>query len=87
MEEAQLLGYGVLVVITLGSFIAVINKFTQPINDLKVVIQKLNDCIENIKKDNEVQNKRIEKHGFEIDNLKERVNKVETKVNLYHEKE
>lgn len=87
MEEAQLLGYGVLVVITLGSFVAVISKFTQPINDLKVVIQKLNDCIENIKKDNEVQNKRIEKHGLEIDELKGRMNKVETKVNLYHQKE
>lgn len=87
MEKAELIGYAVMIIITLGSFVAVISKFTQPINDLKIVIQKLNDCIENIKKDNEIQNKRIEKHGLEIDNLKDRVSKVETKVNLYHDNE
>lgn len=84
MEETQMIGYAVVVVITLGSFIAVIQKFTQPINELKVVIQKLNDCIESLRNDNEVQNKRLEKHGIEIDDLKDRVGKVETKINLYH---
>ena len=43
LEETQMIGYAVVVVITLGSFIAVIQKFTQPINELKVVIQKLNE--------------------------------------------
>lgn len=84
MDEAQWIGNVVLVIITLGSFIAVISKFTQPINDLKLVIQKLNDCIENLKKDNEVQNKRIEKHGIEIDELKGKVSKIETKIDMYH---
>lgn len=84
MGEAQWIGNVVLVIITLGSFIAVISKFTQPINDLKLVIQKLNDCIENLKKDNEIQNKRIEKHGIEIDELKGKVSKIETKIDMYH---
>ncbi|MFQ9974112.1 hypothetical protein [Coprobacillus cateniformis] len=84
MPQEQLLGNIVLVVITLGSFIAVIQKFTQPINELKVVIQELRDCISTLRNDNEIQNKRIEKHGIEIDELKDRVGKVETKVNLYH---
>lgn len=84
MGEAQWIGNVVLVIITLGSFIAVISKFTQPINDLKLVIQKLNDCIENLRKDNEIQNKRIEKHGIEIDELKGKVSKIETKIDMYH---
>ena len=85
MNEAQVVGYGVLVIITLGSFIAIIQKFTQPINELKIVIEKLNSCIEHIKEDSQVQNKRIEKHGIEIDELKDRVGKVETKIEMFHE--
>ena len=32
MNEAQFVGNVVLTLITLGSFVAIINKFTQPIN-------------------------------------------------------
>ena len=84
MPQEQFIGNVIMVVITLGSFIAVIQKFTQPINDLKIVIQELRDCIVNLKSDNELQNKRLEKHGVEIDELKDRVGKVETKVKMYH---
>ena len=84
MGEAEILGYAVTVVITLGAFIAVIQKFTQPINDLRVVIQKLNDNIDALKTDNANQNKRIEKHGEEIDQLDKRVGKLENKVEIYH---
>ena len=84
MGEAEVLGYAVTVVITLGAFIAVIQKFTQPINDLRVVIQKLNDNIDALKNDNANQNKRIEKHGEEIDQLDKRVGKLENKVEIYH---
>lgn len=86
MEDTQFLGYLVMAIITLGGFVTVIQKFTQPINDLKVVIQELRDCISSIKADNATQNRRIEEHGKEIDDLKTRVNKVETKVDLYHGK-
>lgn len=85
MNEAQFVGNVVLTLITLGSFVAIINKFTQPINELKIVIEKLNSCIEHIKEDEEVQNKRLEKHGIEIDDLKSRVGKVETKLEITNE--
>ncbi len=85
MNEAQFVGNVVLTVITLGSFVAIINKFTQPINELKIVIEKLNSCIEHIKEDEAIQNKRLEKHGIEIDDLKTRIGKVETKLEVTNE--
>lgn len=84
MNEAQIIGYVVLAVITLGSFIAVVLKFTQPINESRVVIQKLNDIIDNLKSDNAVQTKRIDKHGEEIEQLDKRVGKIETRMDIYH---
>ena len=84
MNEAQVIGYAVSVIITLGAFVAVIQKFTQPINELKIVIQKLNDNIDALKTDSINQNRRIEKHGEEIENLDKRVGKIETKIDLYH---
>lgn len=84
MNEAQFLGYLIPAIVTLGGFIAVIMKFTQPINDLRIVIQKLNDTIDTLKKDNDLHNKRIEKHGEEIDELKHDVNKLKTKMDMYH---
>lgn len=84
MDEAQMIGYVVLVVITLGSFIAVVQRFTQPINDLKVVIQELRDCINVLKNDNETQNRRITEHGKDIDQLKMDVGELKTKMDMYH---
>ena len=83
-DSMQFMGYLVNAIITLGGFIAVIMKFIQPINDLRVVIQKLNDTIDTLKSDNAIQNKRIEKHGEQIDNLARKVGKIETKMELYH---
>lgn len=84
MDQTQFLGYLVTAIITLGSFIAVIQKLTQPINDLKVVIQELRDCISSLKSDNATQNRRLDEHGKDIDDLKDRMTKAETKINLYH---
>ena len=84
MEQTQVIGYAVTVIITLGSFIAVIQKFTQPINELKIVIQKLNDNIDALKTDSINQNRRIEKQGEEIENLDKRVGKIETRMDMYH---
>lgn len=86
MDEMQFLGYLIMAVISLGSFIAVILKFTQPINELRVVIQKLNDNIDSLKSDNANQTRRIDKHGEEIDKLDKRVGTLETKVDMYHGK-
>lgn len=84
MNELQFIGYLVSAVITLGGFVAIIMKFIQPINDLRVVIQKLNDTIETLKTDNASQNRRIEKHGEQIDALHHKVDKIETKMEMYH---
>ena len=84
MEDMQFVGYLVSAIITLGGFIAVIMKFIQPINDLRIVIQKLNDNIDALKNDNKSHDERITKHGEEIDKLDNRVGKLETKMDLYH---
>lgn len=84
MDEMQFIGYLVSAVITLGGFIAIIMKFIQPINDLRVVIQKLNDNIDAIKNQNETHEMRITQHGKEIDSLDTRVGTLETKMDLYH---
>lgn len=84
MSEAQIVGYIVMAVVTLGGFIGVIQKMTQPINDLRVVVQELRDCINSLKTDNSLQNKRLDKHGQEIDKLNIRVESIETKINMYH---
>lgn len=85
MEQAQLIGYVVIAIITLGSFIAVITKFTQPINELKIVIQKLNDTIDVLRSDNDNQNKRLDRHRAEIEDLQIRTSKIETKMEIYKE--
>lgn len=84
MNELQFLGYMVTAIITLGGFIAIVMKFIQPINDLRVVIQKLNDNIDTLRNDNANQNKKIDKHGEQIDKLDHRVGKIETKIEMYH---
>lgn len=84
MDEAQFLGYLVMAIITLGGFVAVIMKITQPINDLRVVVQELRDCINTLKTDNTTQNKRLDEHGKDIDDLKVKVGTLETKIQMYH---
>ena len=91
MDDLQFLGNIVMAIITLGGFIAVVVKFVQPINDLRIVIQKLNDNIDNMKSDNEKQEKRMNKHDEdisrhdrEIGKLDSRVGKLETRVETYH---
>ena len=87
MDETQFLGYLVTAVITLGAFVVVIQRLTQPINDLRVVIQELRDCVNSLKNDNAAQNRHIEEHTKAIGNLEDRVTKVETKVDMYHGKQ
>ena len=83
-NETQIIGLIVIAIVTLGGFITIILKMTQPINDLRVVIQELRDCINSLKNDNSTQNKRLDKHGEEIDKLNNRVGKIETKISMYH---
>ena len=84
MNQPEFIGYLILALVTLGSFIAVIQRFTQPINELKVVIQELKDCIKEITKDNDTQNKRLDRHREEIEDLQRRTSKIETRIEMYH---
>ena len=84
MEQAQLIGYAVLAIITLGSFIVVIQKFTQPINELRVVIQELRDCINSIIKENARHTERLDKHRDQIEELQKDVAEIKTKMDMYH---
>lgn len=84
MEEAQLIGEAIKTIITLGAFVAVIVKFIQPINELRIVIQKLNDNIDAMKKDNEDHEKRISRNSDKLDNHESRINTLEIKVGTYH---
>ena len=84
MEELQFLGEAIKTIITLGAFIAVIVKFIQPINELRIVIQKLNDNIDSIKRDNEDHEKRISRNSDKLGNHENRINTLEIKVGTYH---
>lgn len=86
MSEAEILGYIVLAVITLGSFVTVVFKFTQPVNDLRVVIQELRDCINSINKEKDRQNERLNAHAKQLDDITGRVGRLETKMDMYHPK-
>lgn len=84
LDEAQLIGYAVLTIITLGSFIVVIQKFTQPINELRIVIQELKDCINGITKENARHTERLDKHRDQIEELQKDVAEIKTKMDMYH---
>lgn len=84
MEQAQLIGYAVIAIITLGSFIVVIQRFTQPINELRVVIQELKDCIKNINKENARHTERLDKHRDQIEELQKDVAEIKLMVNIHH---
>ena len=84
MDNYQFLGYVITAIVTLGAFIAVISKFTKPLNDLRVVIQRLNDSIDALKNADDRHGKKIEEHDHKIDKLDHRVDKLETRVDMYH---
>lgn len=82
MDDVLLIGYAVTAVVILGGFIGIIMKFTQPINDLRVVIQKLNDKIDSMIEDANELKTRVSAHGKEIDDLGTRVCKIETRIDI-----
>lgn len=81
MDTIQFIGYLITSIVILGAFVGVVMKFVQPINDLRVVIQKLNDAIDTLTRDNQEQNNRINKHGEQIDDLNTRVASIESNMN------
>lgn len=87
MDETQFLGYLVLAVISLGAFLLVVQRFTQPINDLRVVIQELRDCVKSLRDNSNAQASELKEHGAAINDLRGRVDRVELKVSMYHNDE
>ncbi len=95
MDQAQIIGT---VAIGLGAILTMIvsiNNLTKPlkefkdgfiesISELKLAIQELKDCVSGLKEMNNIINKRLEKHGEEIDELKRRVDKLATRMDMYH---
>ena len=86
MEQAQLIGYGIIALSTILGFVVTVLKFVQPINELRIVIQKLNDNIDALSKDSEFQNNRLNRHSEQIEKLKSRVSTLETSMKFYHDK-
>ena len=84
MDEMSFLGYAVTAIITLGAFIAIITKFTQPLNEVRLAIQKLIDRLDSMKEADDKRDKKIAENAEHIEKLDNRVGVVETKMKLYH---
>ena len=84
MDELQFLGLAIGAIITLGAFVGVIMKFIQPINELRLAIQKLTDYIDAMKADDKNRDDRIKNHDEQLDKLHGRVGKLETRMSIYH---
>lgn len=83
MDElsAQMIGYAVLVLITLGSFGGLIFKISAPITRLQVAVEKLTPILDNINSDLNSLANRVSIHGKEIDELRDRIIRLEEKLN------
>lgn len=71
--------------ITIGAFLVVIWRFTDPINKLNIAIQELRDFMKHEKETNDEQNKRLKEHGRAIDDLNIKFKGLETQVKMYHD--
>jgi CHASE3 domain sensor protein len=80
-----ILGYIVLgLAALLGLFITFQKLFTEPVNALNITMQQLIGKIDALTKDDERQNETLSEHGKQINDLHDRVGKVETKMEMYH---
>lgn len=84
MDANQFLGYLISGIITLGGFVAIVYKFTQPINDLKIVIQELKDTLNSMRENDKRRDETLAAHGRDITELRETVGNLKTKVEMYH---
>ena len=71
-------------IVTIGGFLAIIWKFTEPINKLNLAIQELRDYMRQERETNDRQNKRLDEHGKAIDNLNVEMQGLKTRVEMYH---
>lgn len=90
MAEAQVVGLIIGAVVLIGSFVAlvvkILNKFTEPINELRIVIQRLDDTLRTLTSDIESIRRRVDNHGEQIDKIAIDLQTLNTKVSMYHAK-
>ena len=90
MAEAQIVGLIIGAVVLIGSFVAlvvkILNKFTEPINELRIVIQRLDDTLRTLTSDIESIRRRVDNHGEQIDKIAIDLQTLNTKVSMYHSK-
>lgn len=84
MDEAQLIGYAVLAIISLGGFLLVVSRFTQPVQELMIAIQELRAFIATLREDAAKKDRRLDSLDSDVDELKDRVGRIETKMRIYH---
>lgn len=84
MSDMEMIGLIVLAVVALSGFVTIVIKFTQPINELRLAIQKLIDKLDSLSGDNEEHEKRLKEHDIHFNKLDGRVGKLETKMKIYH---
>ena len=83
-NEIFMLGAVLLAIITLGSFVTLIIKLMGPINQLNLAVQELRDLIRTQKEQLDNQNRKLEEHSKVIDVLNLKLERLETKVHMYH---
>lgn len=90
MDEAQIIGCIILAAVTIGSFLTMVlkavGKITQPINELRVVIQELKDCIKDITKENAFHTELLDRHRKQIEELQMDVMELKHTIDMYHKK-
>ena len=84
MSDMEMIGLIVLAVVALSGFVTIVIKFTQPINELRLAIQKLIDKLDSLSGDNEEHEKHLKEHDAHFNKLDGRVGKLETKMKIYH---
>lgn len=78
MDElsAQMIGYAVLVLITLGSFGGLIFKISAPITRLQIAVEKLTPILDNLDTEITRLSERVSIHGREIDEINKELIKL-----------
>jgi predicted nuclease with TOPRIM domain len=84
MDEYTFLGYLIPAIITLGGFVAFVMKMVQPINELRIVVQELKDCISAMRENDHRHDEQLKKHEEKIGQLETRTERLETRVKMYH---
>lgn len=89
MEYYTILGVVVACLVSIiGVYISVkkrIKDEQKPLNDLNLNITRLTLAIENMQKNDDIRDKRIEKHGAEIDDLKQKTATHDTRITKLEE--